>query len=359
MSCRVLRDGSTRTTTEGPIPSPSLRQWHIGPAVGHTAPMAIDQPTREWLATMAACGIRPLHEHTPAEARALMARMRAPAGDRPPVLRSEDVRIEAGGGARGTFAARVLVPDVGDGRLRGVLVWFHGGGWVFGSIEDSDVLCRRMAARLRCAIVNVDYRLAPEHRFPTAVDDSYAALEWAAANVERISAVEGRAAGDLPLLVGGDSAGGNLAAVVARRARDRHGPKIALQILVYPATDTDLDRSTYRAPDNQLFLTRDAMRWFWDHYAPDLACRQHPDAAPLKAADLTGLPPALVLLAEHDVLREEGERYAEALLRAGVPVTCRHVPGQMHGFFGMGPVLPGAAVGLEIVGRAVDAELGP
>jgi acetyl esterase len=211
-----------------------------------------------------------------------------------------------------------------------------------------------MAARLRCAVVNVDYRLAPEHRFPTAVDDSYAALEWAAGNMERIAG-KGKT---VPLLVGGDSAGGNLAAVVARRARDRSGPKIALQILVYPATDTDLERATYLAADNQLFLTRAAMHWFWDHYAPSAADREHPDAAPLKAKDLSGLPPALVLLAEHDVLREEGERYAEALIRAGVPVTCRHVPGQMHGFFGMGPLLPGAAVGLEIVARAVDAELG-
>jgi acetyl esterase len=309
--------------------------------------MALDQPTIDLLAALSAAGLPPIHQMTPGEARAHLARLRQ-SGDKPKVARTEDVRIEASGPAGGTFAARVIVPE---GEVRAVLVWMHGGGWVFGSIEDSDVVVRTMARRLRCAIVNVDYRLAPEHRFPTAVDDADAALVWAAGNVERIAGKK------VPLLVGGDSAGGNLATVIARRARDRGGPAIALQILVYPATDTDLARPAYHAPENQQFLTGAAMTWFWNHYAPDVADRQHPDAAPLKAASLRGLPPALVLLAEHDPLREEGEQYAAALIRADVPVTCRRLDGQMHGFFGMGSALPGARLGLEIVARAVDAEL--
>jgi acetyl esterase len=195
----------------------------------------------------------------------------------------------------------------------------------------------------------VDYRLAPEHRYPTAVDDCYAGLEWVAA---RLADITGRP--DAPLIVAGDSAGGNLSAVMAMRARDRSGPPIALQVLVYPVTDADLSRSSYVDDENQLLLTTDAMVWFWDHYVPDAARRREPDASPLHAEDLTGLPPAVVLTAEHDVLRDEGEAYAERLRAAGVPVDLRRHAGQMHGFFTL-LLLPGSERGYQQVVKAVRA----
>ncbi len=158
----------------------------------------------------------------------------------------------------------------------------------------------------------------------------------------------------MPLIVAGDSAGGNLAAVVALRARDRGGPRIALQVLIYPVTDADLDRPSYVDPDNQLLLTRDAMVWFWDHYVPDAARRAEPDASPLRADSLAGLPPAVVLTAEHDVLRDEGEAYAERLREAGVPVDFRRHEGQTHGFFTF-LMLPGSERGFQHVVKAVRA----
>ena len=199
-------------------------------------------------------------------------------------------------------------------------------------------------------MVLVAYRLAPEHRYPVAADDAYAALEWTAANLQRI------AGGEVPLFVAGDSAGGNLSAVVAVRARDRKGPEIALQILIYPVTDADFDRPSYTDPENALLLTREAMIWFWDHYVPDPARRAEPDASPLQTADLSGLPPAVVLTAEYDVLRDEGEAYAQRLADAGVPVDLRRYPGQMHDFFIL-QMLPGSELGYQQVVKAIRAHL--
>jgi acetyl esterase len=198
-------------------------------------------------------------------------------------------------------------------------------------------------------VVLVEYRLAPEHRYPVAVDDSYAALEWAAGHLAEIA---GRP--DVPLIVAGDSAGGNLSAVMALRARDRGGPRIDLQVLVYPVTDADFERPSYLDPENQLLLTREAMVWFWDHYLPDPARRAEPDASPLRAANLEGLPPAVVLTAEHDVLRDEGEAYAERLRQAGVAVDLKRHPGQMHGFFTF-LLLPGSERGFQQVVKAIRA----
>jgi acetyl esterase len=241
---------------------------------------------------------------------------------------------------------RVLLPPQG---ARGVILYLHGGGWVIGAIDEFETMARKLAERTSCAVVLPDYRLAPEFRYPTAVDDCYAALEWTASRTDEITGRSGA-----PLIVAGDSAGGNLAAVVARRARDRNGPKIALQVLIYPVTDADFDRPSYLDPDNQLILTRDAMVWFWDHYLPDAARRTEPDASPLHARDLSGLPPAVVLTAEHDVLRDEGEAYAERLQEAGVPVDQRRHAGQMHGFFTF-LLLPGSERGFQQVVKAIQA----
>ncbi|MFB4280539.1 MULTISPECIES: alpha/beta hydrolase [unclassified Nonomuraea] len=300
--------------------------------------MSLDHATTRFLQEMAAAGGAPLHESTPEEARTVSAALSEMYGKGPDVERVEEVTIPAEDGA--SFPARVLVPSESP---RGVIVYYHGGGWVLGTIDEFDTLGRELAARTGCAVVLVGYRLAPEHRYPTAARDAYAALLWSAARLP-----------GLPIVVAGDSAGGNLAAVVTRRARDEGGPAIALQVLVYPATDCDLDNASYRDPENQLLLTRDTMVWFWDHYVPDPAQRTNPDASPLRAADLSGLPPAVVLTAEHDVLRDEGEAYAERLRQAGVPVEFKRFEGQMHIFFTMVNVLPASADALVMVAAAIE-----
>jgi acetyl esterase len=301
--------------------------------------MALDEATRAFIeAEVAACGGRALAERSVAEAREAFAGRRSRYGAAPDIARIDEVSIATDDGA---FPCRIVFPKT---EPIGVLVWYHGGGWVVGAMDDFDVLVRHLAVDTRCVVVQVDYRLAPEHAFPRPVDDAYAALVWTAANV----------AGALPIFVGGDSAGANLAAVVARRARDRNGPPIAVQILVYPVADADFERPSYVDPANQLLLSREAMRWYWDHYLPDARRRNDPDASPLRAAHLAGLPPAIVVTAEHDVLRDEGEAYAAELERAGVSVVGKRFAGQMHGFFTLVNILPAAALARAFVVTAMD-----
>ena len=283
-----------------------------------------------------------MHERTPEDARTYRAGLAALSGPAPNMARVEDHTIEQ---ADGSFRIRVLVPIEPPA---GVIVYYHGGGWVVGSIDESDTLGRKLAERTSCAVVLVDYRLAPEHRYPVAVDDSYAALEWAAAHMNEIAGRE------VPLIVAGDSAGGNLSAVMAVRARDRNGPEIAMQVLIYPVTDANVDRPSYLDPENQLLLTRDSMIWFFDHYIPDPAQRTEPDASPIYTEDLSGLPPAVVLTAEHDPLRDEGEEYVQRLEDAGVEVNFQRHKGQMHAFFAL-LMLPGSERGMQQVVRAIRA----
>ena len=281
-----------------------------------------------------------MHEGTPEEARAYRAELAALNGPAPRMARVEDHTIEQ---PDGSFQVRVLVPLE---PAAGVIVYYHGGGWVVGSIDESETLGRKLAERTSCAVVLVDYRLAPEHRYPVAVDDSYAALEWAAEHMNEI------AGGEVPLIVAGDSAGGNLSAVMSLRARDRNGPNIAMQVLIYPVTDANFDRPSYLDPENQLMLTRDSMIWFFDHYIPDTAQRTEPEASPIYAEDLSGLPPAVVLTAEHDPLRDEGEEYAQRLEDAGVEVELQRHLGQMHAFFAL-LMLPGSERGMQQVVKAI------
>lgn len=308
--------------------------------------MALDTATATLLAQLAESGTPPLHELSPADARQVLGGLRELFGPGPDMARVENVDIPVTGG---TIPLRILVPA---GAVRGVLVYYHGGGWVIGSIDESETLGRELAARTGCAVVLVEYRLAPEHRYPVAVEDSYAALRWVD---DHAADIAGRR---VPIVVAGDSAGGNLSAIMALRAR-RSGPALAAQVLIYPVTDCDFDTATYTDPENQLMLSRDSMIWFWNHYAPDEADRRSPDASPLRAPDLTGLPPAVVLTAEHDVLRGEGEAYAARLREAGVPVEHRRFPGQMHGFFTMVNVLPGSAEGIDYVVGHLDRLLPP
>jgi acetyl esterase len=314
--------------------------------------MALDQATTALLEQLAASGGPPLHELSPAEARGVMAAMRGEQAPGPDMASVRDTRVRASGGF---VPVRVLVPV---DRPRGVIVYYHGGGWVIGGLADFDKLGRLLAYRTGCAVLLVDYRLAPEYRFPTAVDDAWAALRWAGEHRAELTGA-GRPQTEAPLIVAGDSAGGNLSAIMALRARAAGGPPIALQVLVYPVTDCDLESTSYRDPANQLMVSRESMAWFWDHYAPDPEARLHPDASPLRSANFAGLPPAVIITAEHDVLRDEGELYATRLVKAGVPVRLQRFAGQMHGFFTMVDALPGAAAGLDYVAAAIEERLSP
>ena len=210
----------------------------------------------------------------------------------------------------------------------GVVMMFHGGGWVIGDLDTADCQSRQVCNGAHAIVVSVDYRLAPEHRFPAAAEDCYRATAWALGNAAQFDGDPGR------LAVAGDSAGGNLAAVVCQMARDRDGPRIAFQLLVYPATDGRLQTASYRDNAEGYLLTAASMRWFWDHYAPNDHERLAPYASPLLAPDLSNLPPALVMTAEYDPLRDEGEAYADALAAAGVAVEKVCYDGFIHGFFG-------------------------
>jgi acetyl esterase len=212
-------------------------------------------------------------------------------------------------------------------------VWFHGGGWVVGDLETADPTARHLTAGATCVVISVDYRLAPETKFPGAADDCYAATVWAAQQAPRLNGDPSKIA------VGGDSAGGNLAAAVALMARERGGLSLAFQLLVYPVTARDFDMPSYRQNAEGYGLTLDAMRWYWDHYLQHPDDASNPYAAPLVAENLKGLPPALVITAECDPLRDEGEAFAKRLQAAGVPTTYSRYNGMIHGFFGMAAVL--------------------
>ncbi|MBH77144.1 MAG: esterase [Dehalococcoidia bacterium] len=302
--------------------------------------MTLDFATTELLKQLAESDSKPLHMGSVDEARTFSASMADQQGPAPAMFGVEEHNLST---PEGTIHLRVLIPLK---QPAGVIVYYHGGGWVIGSIDETDTVARKLAERTSCSVVLVEYRLAPEHRFPAAVNDSYAALSWASEHLPEISRP------NAPLFVAGDSAGGNLAAVMALRARDQGGPPIAAQILIYPVTDADFERPSYTDPANQLLLTREAMAWFWNHYAPEPEHRQNTEASPLRASDLRGLPPAVVLTAEHDVLRDEGEAYAEQLRKAGVPVNFVRYEGQTHGFFTL-LMLPGSEAGFQQVVKAV------
>ncbi|WP_396916497.1 alpha/beta hydrolase [Mycolicibacterium sp.] len=218
-----------------------------------------------------------------------------------------------------------------------LLVFAHGGGFVFCDLDTHDDLCRSLANHVGAVVVSVDYRLAPESRWPTAAEDVYVALCWTAGQAEELGGDASR------IVIAGDSAGGNLAAVTALLARDRGGPDIACQALLYPVIAADFTTESYRRFGTGFYNTAAAMQWYWDQYVPDPAERTHPYASPLHA-DLSGLPPAVVVTAGLDPLRSEGGRYAESLSAAGVPVVHRCYPGAIHGFMTMS--------GLALAGEA-------
>jgi acetyl esterase len=289
-------------------------------------------------------GRPPYETLSPKEAREFYSLGRFVTNPEPPELKSvEPLAIPS---PAGPIPARVYTPfklrKTSD--LAPCLVFFHGGGWVIGDLDTHDVACRKLADEGQLMVISVDYRLAPEHKFPAAVDDAIAATKWIADHASQLGVDASR------LMVGGDSAGGNLAAVVAISARDRNGPDIAGQVLIYPATDFAMTHPSHREPETSVLLTHTVIKWFCNHYLRSAADAGDWRASPARATTLAGLPPAYVLTAGADPLRDEGNEYAQRLKEAGVAVTYRNYPGQFHGFFTMGKLLPQANVAAAEIG---------
>jgi len=291
---------------------------------------------------------RPPYENgTPAQAREMYLAARFATNPEPPEL--ESARALSIPAPHGSIPARIYAPKRlrKTGGLAPCLVFLHGGGFVIGNLDSHDVACRQIAHDGELIVISVDYRLAPEHKFPAAPEDAIAATKWVAANARELGIDPGQ------LFVGGDSAGGNLAAVTAIAARET-GPALAGQVLIYPATDFAMNHPSHSEPETSLLLTHSVIKWFIDHYMGD-ADRNDWRASPARAT-LAGLPPAYVLIAGADPLRDEGKEYADRLKQAGVAVTCRYFPGQFHGFFTMGKLLNQANIAASEIGAWLKAQ---
>lgn len=294
--------------------------------------------TQGLLAMLEEAGGPDISEQTPEEARVAIAGFAAMQAGAPEPARVEDRNVP---GPAGDIPIRVYASE-GDNLP--VVMYFHGGGWVLGDIESHDGTCKQLLAELGDAVVvSVHYRLAPEDKYPAAADDCYAAAAWVAENGGEIGADGSRMA------VCGDSAGGNLSAVVSQMARDKGGPAIAAQVLHVPVTDHNYSYPSYTENAEGMLLTRDSMVWFWDHYLPNAEAGQEAYASPIKAADLSGLAPALIQTAEFDPLRDEGEAYGAAIEAAGGDVTVHRYDGVVHDPFMMFAVIP---TGIECLKEA-------
>ncbi len=311
--------------------------------------MQLDRDAAAVLEALRAANRRPWHEMTPEEARA--SYMAGREVSQPPPMPVAEVRDLTCPGPHGPVPLRLYRPAAAPAQGAPVLVFFHGGGWVFGNLESHDGLCRHVAERSGAVVVAVDYRLAPEHKFPAAFDDALAATQWVAGQAAALGVDAAR------LAVGGDSAGGNLAAAVCLHARDHGGPRIAWQMLLYPATDMAMDSGSHRSHGEGHGLTTASMRWFGDHYLNHADEAADWRASPLRAASVVGLPPAYVLTASHDPLRDEGEAYARRLVEAGIPVCQWRVPGQIHGFLPQGKLMAASAPALDRLAAALRLAL--
>ena len=285
------------------------------------------------LQVMAEANLKPIEAMTPAEARAQMeATAQSRKAEPLPVARVEERMVP---GPAGGIRLRLYWPNAAAPAP--VIVYYHGGGHVIGSLDTHDLIARNLCAGTEALVASVDYRMGPEHKFPAAVEDSFAALKWVHAHANELGADPDR------IGVHGDSAGANLAAVVALMARDAGTPNLRLQSLVYPVADYGLTGDSYeKFAEGYGLLTRQAMVWFRNHYLRSPRDAEDWRASPIRVATLAGLAPAIVVTAECDVLHDDGERYAEALGRAGVPVEYKEYPGMIHAFFGMVPVVDDA-----------------
>jgi acetyl esterase len=306
--------------------------------------MPLDPQVRQLLDQMNAMGVPGLSELPVEQGRAALDAFREMSGPVEDVAAVEDRAVPGPGG---DIPVRIYRPSR-EAPLPAV-AFFHGGGWVLGSIETHDGTCRALANRSGAVVVSVDYRLAPESRFPAAVDDCMAATRWVYDNAAGLGVDGSR------LAVAGDSAGGNLAAVVAQLARDGGGPPLRFQLLIYPATDARMQTASITENGEGYFLTRADMTWFYGHYG---APPEDPRVSPLLRDDLTGLPPAMVITAQYDPLLDEGDAYAARLRDAGVAVTHLPCPGMIHGFFGMPAQIDAAGTVVHRAGSALAGALG-
>lgn len=308
--------------------------------------MPLDPQMQELLDLTAEFRAVPNHQKTPRQARAdtldRTAAMAEAGGDPEPIARVEDRAIP---GPAGDIPIRIYTPETPSG---GGIVYFHGGGWVICNLDTHDGPARALANLSGATLISVDYRLAPEAKYPAAAEDCYSATRWVSEHGAELGIDPSRIA------VAGDSAGGNLAAVVSQMARDRGGPPIAFQLLIYPVTDHDFGAGSYAEHGSSGdLLSIEDMTWYWGHYLESPEQAKEPYAAPLRAHDLAGLPPALVITAEYDVLRDEGEAYARRLWAAGVATTLTRYDGVIHGFFNMAALLDKAKAAQQQAGAAI------
>jgi acetyl esterase len=311
--------------------------------------MPLDPQVLQWRERRIAGGVTPLYTQSLAEARAAdLADIQASSGDPEAVHDVSELSIEGRGGP---LPLRIFRPS--EDEPLPVLVYFFGGGWTLGQIDTCDAICRTLANQAGCVVIAAGYRLAPEHKFPAAVHDCLDAVRWIAANAKELGVDEARIA------VGGDSAGANLAAAVTLLAKQQDGPALAAQLLVYPNTMYGSDTPSMRDNDDPSMFNRRSVAWYWEHYLASPVDGQDPLASPLLALDLTGLPPALVITAEYDPLRDESEQYANRLDEAGVPTELTRYDGMMHGFFTMSGLLDGGRRAVSQAATFLRTSLGP
>jgi acetyl esterase len=284
----------------------------------------LDPAAQQFLNAIAAAGGPPIHKLSIRDARAVLTKAQSgPVAKLPADIEDRAVPV----GPKGAVSLRIVRPQGAQGTLPAI-IYLHGGGWILGDKDTHDRLVRELAVGAGATVVFVNYTPSPEAHFPTAIEEAYAAARWVAENGTNIGIDITR------LAIAGDSVGGNMAAAVALLAKERGGPRLCFQVLFYPVTNADFDTPSYRHFAEGYFLTREAMKWFWDAYTTDLAARSHPTGSPLRASldQLRGLPPALVITGECDVLRDEGEEYARKLTAAGVRVTATRYLGIIHDF---------------------------
>lgn len=314
--------------------------------------MPLDPQAKAFLDQMVSSGAPPISSLTPAQARAALSNLAELGGPAATVRNIEDRKVP---GPDGDIPIRIYTPDKGEQHAgsSGTLVYFHGGGWVMCNIETHDRICRKICHESGCLVVSVDYRLAPENKFPAALEDAYAATYWVCNNIASWGGDPKRVA------VGGDSAGGNLATVTTLLARDRGTPPIRYQVLIYPVTDYyKPGTASYQEFAEGYFLSLDDMIWNFTHYLPDQREADNPLVSPLKAKDLSNLPPALIVTGEYDPLRDEGEAYGKRLATEGVPAEIIRFKGLFHPFFNLGGVIDEANRAISVVAERLKKALG-